>query len=98
MTVTLTATFTALPGHRDAVADLIADFADVVRQEPGNLVFEPFTAADDDHAFVVYEQYVDQAAFDAHLASPAGGPFNAALGEHIVGDGSELHFLHPVRP
>ena len=96
MTVTLIATFTARPGHRDAVAALIAGFAEEVRREPGNLVFEPFTGADAGDEFVVYEQYVDDAAFAAHLANPAGVPFNAALAEHIVGDGSVLQFLDPV--
>ena len=96
MTVTLIATFTARPGHRDTVAALIAGFAEEVRQEPGNLVFDPFTSAEADHDFVVYEQYVDAAAFRAHLANPAGVPFNAALAEHIVGTGSILRFLDPV--
>ncbi|QAY73742.1 antibiotic biosynthesis monooxygenase [Agromyces protaetiae] len=97
MTVTLIATFTARPGHRVVVAELIAGFADHVRADPGTLVFEPFTGVDDDHDFVVYERYVDEAAFRAHLADPAGVPFNAALSEHIVGDGSVLRFLDPVR-
>jgi quinol monooxygenase YgiN len=96
MTVTLIATFTALPGHRDDVADLIASFAEVVRREPGNLVFDPFTADDADHEFLVYEQYRDDESFAAHLSNPAGGPFNAALAEHIVGEGSQLRFLHEV--
>ena len=96
MTVTLIATFTALPGHREQVADLIASFAEVVRKEPGNVVFDPFTADDADHDFVVYEQYRDDESFAAHLANPAGVPFNAALAEHIVGEGSHLRFLHAV--
>jgi quinol monooxygenase YgiN len=96
MTVTLIATFTALPGHRDDVADLIAAFAEVVRREPGNIVFDPYTADDADHDFLVYEQYRDDESFAAHLANPAGVPFNEALARHIVGEGSHLRFLHEV--
>ncbi|WP_348789949.1 putative quinol monooxygenase [Leifsonia sp. NPDC080035] len=96
MTTTLIATFTALPGHRDDVAGLIDGFAAVVRAEPGNLVFEPFTRTADDHDFVVYEQYRDESAFQAHLANPAGPAFNAELARHIVGGGSALDFLTPV--
>lgn len=98
MTVTLIATFTARPGCREVVAGLIAGFADVVRQEPGNIVFDPFTSADAPDDFVVYEQYVDEDAFRAHLANPAGAEFNARLGENIVGDGSVLQFLDAVHP
>ncbi|GAB3127132.1 putative quinol monooxygenase [Glaciibacter psychrotolerans] len=93
MSTTLIATFQAKPGHRDEVRALIDAFAEVVREEPGNVLFEPSTRVDDDHSFVVYEQYLDQAAFDAHVASPAGGPFNEALLPHIEGDGSVLEFL-----
>jgi quinol monooxygenase YgiN len=96
MTVTLIATFTALPGRREVVAGLISDFADVVRQEPGNIVFDPFTAADAPDDFVVYEQYADEDAFQAHLANPAGAEFNERLVENIVGDGSVLQFLDAV--
>lgn len=93
MTITLIATFQAKPGQRETVRALIDDFAEVVRSEPGNVLFEPSTRVDDDHAFVVYEQYLDDAAFADHLAAPAGGPFNEALKQHIVGDGSVLDFL-----
>lgn len=96
MTVTLIATFTALPGHREVVAGLIADFAEVVRAEPGNIVFEPFTSADSPDDFVVYERYVDDAAFQAHIGAPGGAVFNAELVQHIVGDGSVLQFLDAV--
>lgn len=96
MTVTLIASFTARPGHRDHVADLIASFAQEVRREPGNLVFLPYTANDGDHDFLVYEQYRDEASFAAHLANPAGKPFNEALAQHITGEHSELRFLTRV--
>lgn len=96
MTVTLTATFTALPGHRAEVAALIADFAATVRREPGNMLFVPLTSSESGHEFTVFEQYADDAAFASHLRNPAGVPFNAALAGHIVGDGSQLSFFDIV--
>jgi len=96
MTHSLIATFTALPGRREEVARLIADFADVVRREEGCLVFQPFSDADSDHDFLVYEQYLDEDAFRAHMGNPAGPAFNAALVREIVGDGSQLQFLNEV--
>ncbi|WP_158867383.1 putative quinol monooxygenase [Leifsonia sp. AG29] len=98
MTKTLIATFTARPGRRERVALLVEEFAEAVRKEPGNLVFEVFTRNASDHDFVVFEQYQDDAAFDEHLANPAGIPFNAELNSLIVGEGSQLDFLNrPIR-
>lgn len=49
----LYATFTATPGNAPAVADLLRDFAETVRQEPGNVVFDATQKADDPHSFFV---------------------------------------------
>lgn len=92
----LHATFTARPGEGDRVAELLRGFADAVRAEPGCVVFDATRLADDDHRFFVYEEYVDEAAFQAHLANPAGGPFNAALQQLIVEPNSVLTFLRRI--
>ena len=36
--------------------------------------------------------------FETHLAAPYGAVFNAALGDLIVEDGSQLSFLRPTAP
>ncbi|GAB3603876.1 putative quinol monooxygenase [Microbacterium aureliae] len=95
--VVLTAEFTALPGHADDVARLIADYGDVVRDEPGNVHFEVYRRVEAPEAFFVFEIYRDRAAFEAHLAGEAGAVFNAKLQPRIVEDESVLHFLLPVR-
>lgn len=46
--------------------------------EPGNLAYVVHEQLDESSAFVLYEQYVDRAAFDAHTGS-------AHFAEHIVG-------------
>lgn len=92
----LHATFTSLPGEGDRVAALLRDFAEAVRAEPGNVVFDATRLADDPDRFFVYEEYIDEAAFQAHLANPAGGPFNAALQQLIVEPQSVLTFLRRI--
>lgn len=91
----LHAVFTAQPGAADRVAALLRDFAEVVRAEEGNIVFEAHRLVDDPDRFFVYEVYRDEDAFQAHLHAPAGIPFNAALQELIVEPTSILTFLRP---
>ncbi|MEJ1090380.1 putative quinol monooxygenase [Microbacterium istanbulense] len=92
----LHATFTAIPGQGDRVAALLAEFAEGVRAEPGNVVFDATRLVDDPDRFFVYEVYRDEEAFQAHLAAPAGVPFNAALQELIVEPHSQLTFLRRI--
>lgn len=92
----LYATFTARPGAGDRVAELLRDFAEGVRAEPGNIVFDATRLRDDSEKFFVYEEYRDEASFQAHLANPAGAPFNAALQELIVEPNSQLTFLRRI--
>lgn len=94
--VVLHAVFTAQPGAADRVAALLRDFAEIVRAEEGNLVFDACQLVDDPDRFFVYEVYRDEAAFQAHLAASAGVPFNAALQELIVEPASILTFLRPL--
>ncbi len=89
----LHATFTARPGEGDRVAALLREFAEGVRAEEGNVVFDASRLVDDPDRFFVYEVYRDDAAFQAHLAAPAGIPFNTALQELIVEPSSQLTFL-----
>lgn len=70
----LHAIFTARPEQGDNVAALLRDFAEVVRAEEGNVVFDATRLVDDPDRFFVYEVYRDEAAFQAHLAAPAGVP------------------------
>jgi quinol monooxygenase YgiN len=96
MTIALYAEFTAVEGSTDAVVKLIADFATVVRQEPGNLCFDAYQLADEASTIFVHERYADQAAFDTHLASEAGRVFNIALAPLVIGGGSALTMLSPI--
>jgi len=94
--VILYATFTARAGHAATVAALLADYAQTVCTEPGNVLFEATFHADLSEAFFVYEEYIDDAAFQAHLAAPYGAAFNAALKPLIVESQPRLVFLKPI--
>lgn len=92
----LHATFTALPGRGDEVAALLRNFAEVVRGEQGNFVFDATRLADDPDRFFVYEEYRDADAFATHLAAAEGAEFNAALAPLIVEPASQLTFLRRI--
>lgn len=91
--VILYATFTATAGNAAHVAALLRDYAANVRGEPGNVLFEATCKRDQPEAFLVYEEYADDAAFQAHLNAPYGALFNAALAPLIVEPQSRLTFL-----
>ena len=71
--LTVVAKIRAAKGKGDALAALLAEQAGVVRRaEPGCLVYRPHRSAKDPDLFIFYEQYKDDAAFDAqHGVEPA---------------------------
>ncbi|WP_243077160.1 putative quinol monooxygenase [Microbacterium sp. SS28] len=94
--VVLYAEFTARAGLADRVEELLTALVIDVRQEPGNVVFDAYRVKDAEDRFFVFEVYRDDAAFAAHISAPYGEPFNRALRELIVEDGSQLTFLTPA--
>ena len=56
--------------ERENVSDILRQLALASRQEPGCVSFIPHTVEDDPTTVVIYEQYKDQSARDAHRASP----------------------------
>ena len=96
-TVALYAKFTAQDGKVEEVQALLQDLTTKVRQEPGNIIFDPHRRKDSPNDFFVYEIYRNQQAFDAHISTDYGKVFNEALTNLIVGTGSTLTFLSPVQ-
>ena len=66
------------PDDRPRVAELLTSLAEAARQEPGCVAFIPHTVEGEPDLVVIYEQYRDQSAVDAHRAS---GHFR----EYVVG-------------
>ena len=52
------------------MADLLRRLVPLARAEPGCLQFDAHRDPDDPNRFFLFERYADQAAFDAHGASP----------------------------
>ncbi|GIF20341.1 hypothetical protein Ate02nite_30710 [Paractinoplanes tereljensis] len=65
------------------IREALLSMREHTRREPGNLAYEVHAEESaDPPAFILYEQYTDRAAFDAHAAS----------------DHFEKHILGTVRP
>ena len=92
----LYAVFTAVSGAGDAVASLVAGYRRDVQAEPGNVRFDAHRLREDPDRFFVYEEYADEAAFAAHVASAPCARFNEELAPLVVGGGSTLTWLQPV--
>lgn len=54
---------------RQRVAELLAALARASRQEPGCVSYVPHTVDGEPNTVVIYEQYADQKAVDAHRAA-----------------------------
>ena len=57
-------------GKDDEVEHVLRIMSKLTRQEPGNRAYIAHRGADDPRKFFLYEQYVDEAAFEAHKAAP----------------------------
>jgi quinol monooxygenase YgiN len=96
MPKTLYAEFTVIAGNEDRVVDMMRELAALVRQEPGNLVFEPYTEEAHPNRYFVFEVYKDDAAFQAHITADYGARFNAELANLIQEPASQLTWLRPL--
>jgi len=70
MTYVVCAKWTAQPGHEAEVRACIEALVEPSRAEPGMLAYVPHEDPDDPRVFFLYEEYVDEAAYQAHGASP----------------------------
>ena len=70
MAYTVAVTWIAKPGEEDAVASALQALVEPSRAEEGVLVYVPNRDPEDPTKFFIYEQYVDEAAYEAHKATP----------------------------
>jgi len=68
--VSFTVRMEFLQDDRDRVTEILRNLALASRKEPGCVTFVPHHVDGDPETVLVYEQYRDQAAVDAHRASP----------------------------
>lgn len=64
------------PEHTENWLDIVADFTQATRDEPGNLFFEWSTSVDNPNQFVLVEGFASREAGDAHVNS---AHFKAAM-------------------
>jgi quinol monooxygenase YgiN len=67
--VSFTVRMTFRPEDRDEIATILRELAAASRQEPGCVNYVPHRIESDPDTIVIYEQYRDQAALDAHRTS-----------------------------
>jgi autoinducer 2-degrading protein len=69
--IVLAVKYYAKPGQAEAVAAALQRMAPLVRaQEPGCHLYQVSRLRDNSDLFLLYEQYDDMAAVDAHRATP----------------------------
>ena len=69
--IVLVASYFGLPGQGDAIEESLKQMAEEVRRsEPGCIVYHACRSKENADFFLLYEHYEDQAALDAHRATP----------------------------
>jgi quinol monooxygenase YgiN len=63
-------TYVVKPGREEEAVALFARLTEPTRAEPGCRMYLAHRSTADPRKFFLYEQYDDQAALDAHRASP----------------------------
>jgi quinol monooxygenase YgiN len=67
--VTFTVRMRFAGDDRQQVVEILKNLAIASREEPGCVTFIPHFIEDDPDTILIYEQYKDKAAFEAHRAS-----------------------------
>ena len=68
--ISFTVRMTFRPDDREEIAQVLRELARLSRQEPGCVSYIPHQVESDPDTILIYEQYKDEAAADAHRASP----------------------------
>jgi quinol monooxygenase YgiN len=61
-------TWHARPGTEERLEGILTEMSALTRAEPGCLIYQPHRSLDLPGVFFIYERFVDEAAFNAHLA------------------------------
>ena len=67
--IVLLVTYVAIAGREADLESRLREMTGHTRREPGCLAYMAHRSQQEPRKFVLYEQYIDQAAFDAHRAS-----------------------------
>ena len=70
MTYAIAATWRAKEGEEERIREILEAVAPASRAEPRCRLYQAHRSADDPRDFFIYEQYDDEAAFQAHTSTP----------------------------
>jgi quinol monooxygenase YgiN len=69
MAYVVSAKWRAKPGKEDRLKALCEEMTEPSRAEPGNVFYQAQRSVEDPGLFYLYEQYVDEAGYEAHMDS-----------------------------
>ncbi len=69
MSLAVAVTWYAKPGTEERIEAVFAEMVALTLAEPGCLMYQPHRATDRPHVYFIYEQFIDETAFHAHLES-----------------------------
>lgn len=84
MTISIFATISPKPEHRDAVEQALRLMVEHSRAEPGNLRYDLFCREDGTLAFDLFELYTDETAVQAHRQSAHYEAYRAATADWVA--------------
>lgn len=70
MAYVVAAIWRAKRGQEETIARVIEIMTPLSRAEPGCLFYQAHRAVDDPSVFFLYEQYVDESGYEAHMTTP----------------------------
>jgi len=70
MAYVVAAIWRAKEGQAETILRVIEKMTPLSRQEPGCLFYQAHSSPTDPNLFFLYEQYVDEAGYEAHMATP----------------------------
>ena len=70
MVFVVAATWLAKEGEEGRVEQVIRKMTPLSRSEKANLFYQAQVSPDDPRMFILYEQYIDEAGYEAHKATP----------------------------
>ncbi|WP_435178754.1 putative quinol monooxygenase [Halorussus sp. AFM4] len=80
------------PDSHDEALDLITSLAEQSRDEDGVIDYRVATDIDDSNVFRFFEQYEDEAAFEAHAETDHFQEFEEALPDLLAGEPEVTQF------
>jgi quinol monooxygenase YgiN len=70
MAYVVAAIWRAKEGQEERVTQILSTMTPLSKEEPGCTLYQPHRSPEDPTLFFLYEQYVDKAGYEAHMATP----------------------------